>query len=137
MMLFLCEHSPNWQVFCTQIIRFYHIDEKEFTKSNINHYNSVWRIFGHWLACTCTTDVERRWFLFFLPILFKTHVISFSGHYWSLGLSQELNGNDLSIVLSERNDHPRQASTDVWCNGLLCFLPWSRLLFETLLPPSW
>ena len=36
-MSFPCERSPNWQVFCAQIVRcFYHIVEKEFTKSNIN-----------------------------------------------------------------------------------------------------
>ena len=39
-MSFPCEHSPNWQVFCPQIIRFYHIVEKEFTKSNISHHDN-------------------------------------------------------------------------------------------------
>ena len=59
-----------------------------------------------------------------------------------LGLSRELNGNDLSVVLSEMKDYRKKIVmithakhrqlSDV--NGLFCCLSRSRLLFEILAP---
>ena len=104
----------------------------------------------NWLAGPQrTTDVERRWFLFFLPILFKTHVISFGGRFWFfksvinvvrvvimkwMEMISQLFCLKGKIKKEHFNDHPRQASIAGPCNGLFCFLLRSRLLFEILAP---